>query len=166
MRVLGIDPGTAATGFGVVQVDGSRLRAVDHGVVVTTAGEAMEQRLAHIFQQVSLLIERHRPDAVALEDLYVGANPRTVLSVGQARGAVLTACGLVGVDAAAHTPAEVKGTVCGYGRADKAQVQRMVQAILALTEPVRPDHASDALAVAICHAQVGRTRRVLAGATG
>jgi crossover junction endodeoxyribonuclease RuvC len=166
MRVLGIDPGTAATGFGVVQADGSRLRAVDHGVVVTPAGEAMEQRLAHIFQQVSLLIERHQPDAVALEDLYVGGNPRTVLSVGQARGAVLTACGLVGLSAAGHTPAEVKGTVCGYGRADKGQVQKMVQAILALPEPVTPDHASDALAVAICHAQVGRSRRLTSRVAG
>lgn len=166
MRVLGIDPGTAATGYGIVQADGNRLRAVDHGVVSTPAGEPMEQRLAHIFQQVSLLIERHEPDAVALEDLYVGANPRTVLSVGQARGAVLTACGLVGLSAAGHTPAEVKATVCGYGRADKGQVQRMVQAILALPEPATPDHASDALAVAICHAQVGRARRVTARVAG
>ena len=166
MRVLGIDPGTAATGFGVVQADGNKLRAVDPGVVATPAGEPMEQRLAHIFQQVSLLIERHRPDAVALEDLYVGANPRTVLSVGQARGAVLAACGLVGLSATGHTPAEVKSTVCGYGRAEKAQVQRMVQAILALADPVTPDHASDALAVAICHAQVGRSRSLMAGVAG
>ncbi len=105
------------------------------------------------------------PDAAALEDLYVGANPRTILSVGQARGAVLAACGLAGLDAAGYPPAEVKKSVCGFGRADKGQMLRMVTAILGLDPPPATDHAADALAVAVCHATRARasTRVAVAG---
>jgi crossover junction endodeoxyribonuclease RuvC len=156
MIVLGIDPGTADTGYGVVTRDGGRLRALDYGVVSTPARRPLEQRLATIYDAVAELIERHVPGAVALEDLYVGANPRTILSVGHARGAVLAACGRAGLAAAGYPPAEVKQGVCGYGRADKRQVERMVCALLGLDARLPSDHAADALAVAVCHAQRSR----------
>ncbi len=158
MILLGFDPGTASTGFGVVSADGSALRAVEHGVIVTEARTPPAARLASIHREVAGLIERHRPDGVAMEDLFVGANPRTVLSVGQARGAVLAACGLAGLEASAYPPAEVKVAVCGYGRADKGQVQRMVSAMLSENLSGVSDHATDALAVAICHAVRSRGR--------
>ena len=152
MRVLGIDPGTAACGYGIVQADGRRLRGVDHGWWKTPAGDPIESRLKVIHDEVIALIAEHEPDAVALEESFVGANARIALSVGQARGAVLVACAQAEVFCLEYPPASVKQAVCGYGRADKGQVQRMVKAILALTEPPTPSHAADALAVAICHA--------------
>ena len=112
----------------------------------------MELRLHRIFEGVGDLIREHAPDAVALEESYVGADARIALSVGQARGAVLVAASSAGVECVEYAPARVKQAVCGYGRADKEQVQRMVKAILGLAEPPEPHHASDALAVAICHA--------------
>ena len=165
MIVLGIDPGMAETGYGLIAVEGSRMRAVDHGVVTTAARLPAAQRLAAIHERVAELIAQHAPDAAALEDLYVGANPRTILSVGQARGAVLAACGLAGLDAAGYPPAEVKKSVCGFGRADKGQMLRMVTAILGLEPPPSTDHAADALAVAVCHATRARasTRVAVAG---
>ena len=162
MIVLGIDPGMAETGYGVIAVEGSRMRAVDHGVVATEAGRPAADRLAIIHEQVAGLIARHAPGTAALEDLFVGANPRTILSVGQARGAVLAACGAAGLDAAGYPPAEVKKAVCGFGRADKGQMTRMVTAILGLDAPPATDHAADALAVAVCHATRSRTRAPLA----
>ena len=152
MKVLGIDPGTAACGFGVVDESGGRLRALDHGSWGTSARERPELRLKTIFERVAELIEQHSPEAVVLEESYVGADARIALSVGQARGAVLVACALAGVECAEYAPASVKQAVCGYGRADKEQVQRMVKAILGLDEVPHPHHAADALAVAICHA--------------
>ena len=112
----------------------------------------LEARLLTIFTGVQELIAQHAPDAVALEESYVGADARIALTVGQARGAVLVAASSVGVPCAEYAPAHVKQAVCGYGRADKGQMQRMVKAILGLPEPPRPHHAADALAVAICHA--------------
>ena len=152
MRVLGIDPGTAACGYGVVESDGARLAVVDYGWWRTPARERPERRLRTIFDGVRELVERHRVDAVALEESFVGVDARTALSVGQARGAVLVAAALAGLDCAEYPPARVKQAVCGYGRAEKAQVQRMVRAILGLEEQPEPTHAADALAVAICHA--------------
>ena len=152
MKVIGIDPGTAACGYGIVQGSGGRLRAVDHGWWRTSAGERQELRLKKIFDGVAALVEEHRPDAVVLEESFVGADARTALSVGQARGAVLVACALADVQCAEYAPARVKQVVCGYGRAEKAQVQRMVKVILGLPSPPTPHHAADALAVAICHA--------------
>ena len=152
MKVVGIDPGTAACGYGIVHRNGSRLQALGHGVWTTRPRVRIEQRLKTIFDGVVELIEAHRPDAVALEESYVGADARIALSIGQARGAVLVACAAVGVECAEYAPARVKQAVCGYGRAEKAQVQRMVRAILALDRDPTPNHASDALAVAICHA--------------
>ena len=152
MKVLGIDPGTAACGYGIVHESGGRLRADIHGCWHTAAHERPELRLRTIFEEVRGLIEAHAPDAVALEESFVGADARTALSVGQARGAVLVAAATAGVACAEYAPARVKQGVCGYGRAEKAQVQRMVKAILGLAAPPTPHHAADALAVAICHA--------------
>jgi crossover junction endodeoxyribonuclease RuvC len=151
MIVLGIDPGLANTGYGVVARRGGRLVALDGGCVQTPAGLAPELRLAAIHARVGELLDEHEPDAVALEELYFGANARSAFAVGQARGAVMLAAGQRGVPCSGYTPQQVKGAVCGTGRAPKDQVGRMVQALLALAEPPTPDHAADALAVAICH---------------
>jgi crossover junction endodeoxyribonuclease RuvC len=152
MIVLGIDPGVANTGYGVVRrVGGGRLVALDGGVIETAPGQAAERRLAAIFSRVEELLDEHGPVAVALEDLYFGANARSAFAVGQARGVVMLAAGRRGLECASYTPQQVKGAVCGSGRAAKDQVTRMVQALLGLPEPPHPDHAADALAVAICH---------------
>jgi crossover junction endodeoxyribonuclease RuvC len=152
VKVLGIDPGTAACGYGIVLENGGRVRCVVHGWWSTRPEEQSEVRLKTIFDGVLTLIAEHAPDAVALEESFVGADARTALSVGQARGAVLVAAASAGVACSEYAPAHVKSAVCGHGRADKAQVQRMVKTILALDETPAPTHAADALAVAICHA--------------
>jgi len=152
VKVLGIDPGTAACGYGIVHESDGRLRATCYGWWRTSPRERVEQRLLTIFAGVSELISRHAPAAVALEESYVGADARIALSVGQARGAVLVAASSAGVECVEYSPNRVKQSVCGFGHADKGQVARMVKAILALDEAPRPDHAADALAVAICHA--------------
>jgi crossover junction endodeoxyribonuclease RuvC len=150
--VLGIDPGVANTGYGVVAQRRGRLLALDGGVVETVARLEAGARLRAIHDRVGALLDEYRPDAVALEDLYFGATARSAFAVGQARGVVMLAAGQRGVPCASYTPQQVKGAVCGSGRAAKQQVQRMVQTLLALPEVPRPDHAADALAVAICHA--------------
>ena len=152
MIVLGIDPGTANTGYGVVARRGGRLAALDGGVIETSSGQALERRLATIFARVEELLDEHEPAAVALEELYFGGNVSSAMAVGQARGVVMLAAGRRGIACSGYTPQQIKGAVCGSGRADKGQVQRMVQAVLSLPEPPKPDHAADALAVAICHA--------------
>lgn len=152
MIVLGIDPGLANTGYGVVARRGGRLVALDGGVIQTRAEVPQERRLADIHAAVEALIEEHEPDAMALEQLYFGQNVRTAFAVGQARGAVMLAAGQRGLGCTSYTPQQVKGAVCGSGRAQKDQVARMVKTLLGLLEEPRPDHASDALAVAICHA--------------
>jgi crossover junction endodeoxyribonuclease RuvC len=159
--ILGIDPGTANTGYGVVARIGGRLVALDGGVIETSARSSPAVRLAEIHTRVVALIEEHRPEAVAVEDLYFGTNARSAFAVGQARGVVLLAAGQAGLDCASYTPQQVKGAVCGSGRAAKDQVQRMVQAVLSLPELPTPDHASDALAVAICHANAAPMRAAL-----
>ncbi len=152
MIVLGIDPGLANLGFGVVRRSSGRLVALDGGVIRTNAGVAPELRLADIQERVAQLISAHGADAVALEALYFGQNVRTAFAVGQARGVVLAAAGARGVACHDYTPQQVKGAVCGSGRAAKDQVIRMVQALLSLPPEPLADHAADALAVAICHA--------------
>jgi crossover junction endodeoxyribonuclease RuvC len=152
VKVIGIDPGTASCGYGIVHERDGRLRAIDHGWWRTPAAQRLELRLKTIFDGVAALVEEHRPDAVALEESFVGADARTALSVGQARGAVMVAAANAGVECTEYAPARVKQAVCGYGRAEKQQVQKMVQAILSLPAAPKPSHAADALAVAICHA--------------
>ncbi len=166
MIVLGIDPGTASTGFGVVESSGSRLRALEHGVIATAAGVPLERRLADIHARVGELLERHDPDALAVEELYFGANVRTAFAVGQARGVILLAAGQRGVPSRSYTPQQVKGAVCGHGRAAKDQVGRMVARMLGLAAVPTPDHAADALAVAVCDLNRAPLARALAGAAG
>jgi crossover junction endodeoxyribonuclease RuvC len=151
MVVLGIDPGLANTGYGVVQRRSGRLVALDGGVVSTRREQATELRLTSVHAEITDLILRHEPDAVALEELYFGQNTSSAFAVGQARGVVMLAAGQRGVPCQGYTPQQVKGAVCGSGRAPKDQVARMVQSLLNLPELPGPDHAADALAVAVCH---------------
>jgi crossover junction endodeoxyribonuclease RuvC len=149
--VLGIDPGVANTGYGVVAQERGRLFALDGGVIETAPNLDAGRRLRTIHERVAALLDEYRPDALALEDVYFGQNARSAFAVGQARGVVMLAAGQRAVPCASYTPQQVKGAVCGHGRAAKDQVQRMVQTLLALEDLPRPDHAADALAVAICH---------------
>ena len=160
--VLGIDPGTAHTGFGVVLSRGQQLAALDGGVIGTGPDEALERRLARIHARVCDLIARYEPTALAVEDLFFGQNARTAFAVGQARGAILLSAGMAGIPCFSYTPQAVKQAVCGSGSADKGQVQRMVAALLSLPEPPKEDHAADALAVAICHANGASLKAALA----
>lgn len=150
MIVLGIDPGLANTGWGVVEA-GGRPRALAHGTIKTSPRTALEDRLAAIHQVIEGVLAEHQVAAMALEDLYFGRNTSSALAVGQARGVSLVLAGLRGIPCHAYTPQHVKQAVCGRGSADKDQVQRMVGALLG----VQPssDHAADALAVALCHLQ-------------
>lgn len=164
--VLGIDPGTAHTGYGVVLSRGRRLAALDGGVIETRAGTPLERRLAQIHGRIRELIAEHRPEAVAVEELYFGRNAHTAFAVGQARGAVMLSAGLSEVACFSYSPQAVKQAVCGTGAAAKEQVQRMVGSLLGLDEPPRPDHAADALAVAICHANGAPLAEVAGRAAG
>jgi crossover junction endodeoxyribonuclease RuvC len=164
MLVMGIDPGTASTGYGLVRGAGSRLHAVAEGVIQTRPGVPLERRLADIHQRVGDLLDEHRPAALAIEELYFGANARTAFAVGQARGVVLLAAGQRGVPSRSYTPQQVKGAVCGNGRAAKDQVARMVARLLGLESPPTPDHAADALAVAICDLNRAPLAQAVAGA--
>ncbi|HST54926.1 MAG TPA: crossover junction endodeoxyribonuclease RuvC [Solirubrobacteraceae bacterium] len=164
MIVLGIDPGTANTGYGVVARRGGRLAALDGGVIETSPALPDERRLALIHARVAELLEEHGCEALALEQLYFGQNVRTAFAVGQARGAVMLAAGQRGIPCVSYTPQRVKAAVSGHGRAPKDQVARMVQALLGLAEPPAPDHASDALAVAVCHLNAAPLAGALAAA--
>jgi crossover junction endodeoxyribonuclease RuvC len=149
--VMGIDPGAANLGFGIVRVEGNRMVALDGGVVETAAGVPIERRLERIHRSLSELIAWHEPQAMAIEDVYFGKNVRTAMVVGQACGVAMLSAAQGGVDCFAYTPQAIKMAVCGSGSAGKRQVQRMVGTLLGLPEPPVPDHAADALAVAICH---------------
>jgi crossover junction endodeoxyribonuclease RuvC len=164
MIVLGIDPGIANTGFGVLEGSGSKLRLHGAGVIETPAGSPLERRLAEIHACVWDLLDEHGADAVAVEELYFGANARTAFAVGQARGVVLLAAGQRGVPSRSYTPQQVKDAVCGNGRAGKDQVGRMVARLVGLSAPPSPDHAADALAVAICDLNRASLSRALANA--
>jgi crossover junction endodeoxyribonuclease RuvC len=152
MRVVGIDPGLAACGYAVVDSDGRKAQAVAYGCWHTDAGVRVDLRLRELYLALTDLLAKHRPDAVALEESFVGRDARVALSVGQVRGTLLVAAAKAGVPCSEYPPATVKQAVCGYGRADKQQVQRMAKALLGLEARPTPTHAADALAVAICHA--------------
>ncbi len=156
MIVLGIDPGTAMTGYGLVERTGSRLRAIDYGCLETPPTMELPQRLLLIQQGIADLIETHRPDLVAVERLFFNKNVQTAFAVGQARGVALLTAAQFGLPVHEYGPHEVKMAVTGYGRAEKAQVQRMVQTVLGLAVLPRPDDAADALAIAICLAHAHR----------
>jgi len=152
LRVLGIDPGTAITGFGIVTVENRRLFAQGYGVVRTEAGQPLEKRLFYLHGEIEQLIARFEPAEVAVESLFFNKNVRSALAVGHARGVVLLAAAQHGLPVFEYTPLQVKQAMVGRGRAEKAQVQFMVRAILGLQETPSPDDAADALAVAVCHA--------------
>jgi crossover junction endodeoxyribonuclease RuvC len=152
MLVLGIDPGTATTGYGLVTetLDGN-LKAIDYGVILTPAEMPMPERLLILHRRLNEIILLHQPDNGAVEKLFFQRNVTTALSVGQARGIVLLSLAEAGKPVAEYTPMQVKQAICGYGGADKHQVQEMVRALLGLKDIPRPDDAADALAIAICH---------------
>lgn len=169
MIVLGIDPGLASTGYGVLcserrDAGDAALAALESGVIETRSAQPPELRLAEIHARIDALLVAHTPDAVALEELYFGQNARSAFAVGQGRGAAMLAAGQRGVPCASYTPQQVKGAVCGSGRADKGQVSRMVAMLLGISGRAPSDHAADALAVAICHANRSPLARALAGA--
>lgn len=155
MIVLGIDPGTAATGYGIVERTGSKLRVIDYGCLETLSTQTLPVRLLEIHRAVTELIVTHKPAQIGVERLFFNRNVQTAFAVGQARGVVLLAAAEHGLPVFEYGPHEVKLAVTGYGRADKMQVQRMVQMVLGMAILPRPDDAADALAVAICvaHAQ-------------
>jgi crossover junction endodeoxyribonuclease RuvC len=152
MIVLGIDPGTANTGYGVVERRGTRLFALDGGVITTRSEAPPQIRLANIHRRVCELLDEHKVSVLSMEDVYFGRNVSSAFAVGQARGVVMLAAGQRRLPCVSYTPQQIKYAVCGAGRADKDQIGRMVQALLNLESPPRPDHAADALAIAICHA--------------
>jgi crossover junction endodeoxyribonuclease RuvC len=151
MIVLGIDPGTATTGYGLVREAERGPELVTFGVILTPAGAAMPERLKQIYEALSQLLLLHRPASAAVEKLFFQRNVSTAMAVGQARGVVLLALAQAGVPVGEYTPNDVKQAVAGYGRADKPQVQQMVRTLLNLRDVPKPDDAADALAVAICH---------------
>jgi crossover junction endodeoxyribonuclease RuvC len=151
MLTLGIDPGTAATGYGLITEKRDKLVFVDHGVIKTSSKEGSQVRLRKIYNGLKKLLNDYKPDAIAVEKLFFGANTKTAIAVGQARGIVLLAAAEKRVPLAEYTPLEVKLAITGYGRADKKQMQQMVKTLLKLPFVPRPDDAADALAIAICH---------------
>lgn len=165
MVILSVDPGTATTGYGVVEYLGNRFKLKDFGVITTESKIATEFRLQHIYERLRNLMIRYRPDCFAVEQLFFNSNTRTAIAVGQARGVCLLAAADGKLPVYEYTPLQVKQSVVGYGRASKSQVQQMVKAILNLDEIPKPDDAADALAIAICHAHSYRvndvTRRML-----
>jgi crossover junction endodeoxyribonuclease RuvC len=155
MIVLGIDPGTAIMGYGVVSYQNSKHKPLTYGVLRTEKGDGTGKRLQQLFQGINRLLEEYRPDVMAVEELFFNRNVTTAITVGQARGVALLAASLQGIPIGEYTPLQVKQAVVGYGRAEKQQVQYMIQRILGLPEAPKPDDAADALAVAVCYCQFG-----------
>ncbi len=153
MIVLGIDPGLARTGYGVVEKNGEKLKALDCGVIASPAGMEPCRRVHIVYREVLQLLEHYKPLVLAVEELFFCKNVRTAMQVGEARGAVLTAAAQQGVDVFEYTPLQVKQAVAGYGRAEKRQVQQMVCLLLNLPKIPASDDAADALATALCHLQ-------------
>lgn len=151
MRILGIDPGTAITGFGIIEASGGKAKLVDAGVIRTPAKQALELRLETIYDELSQIIKETKPDEAAVEELFFAQNVTTAMSVAQARGVVLLAIIKSNIDHASYTPLQVKQALTGYGRAEKSQIQAMVKTILGLNAIPKPDDCADALAIAICH---------------
>jgi crossover junction endodeoxyribonuclease RuvC len=160
-RVLGIDPGIAAMGYGLIEDNNNKLTTIDYGCLSTSAKQATPERLLTLYQGLIDLIERHQPSAAAVE-LFVARNLRTALMVGQARGIAILAVANKGIPVYEYTPLEVKQRVSGYGHGDKKQIQEMVRIQLGLQSTPEPDDAADALAIAICHISEARLSRILA----
>ncbi len=158
MVILGIDPGLAIVGWGVIDYGKNRFRTIDYGSLQTPAGEATETRLVNIYSGMQELIKRYKPSCMAVEELFFNTNITTGIRVSQARGVILLAAAQAGIEIAEYTPLQVKQAVVGYGRADKHQIITMVTRLLGLREPPKPDDTADALAIAICHAHCGGSR--------
>lgn len=158
MRILGIDPGLAIVGWGVVDYEGSKFRTIDYGSITTPAGIPTEERLMLIDEGIRELTERFSPEHLAVEELFFNTNITTGIRVAEARGVILCRCRREGLEIHEYTPLQVKQAVVGYGRADKKQVITMVTTLLGLSKPPKPDDTADALAIAICHAHTGGSR--------
>lgn len=157
MIILGIDPGYAIVGWGVVRYERGRFMPLDFGAITTTAGTEFSRRLELIYEEIAALLAARRPDALAVEKLYFKNNQKTAIDVAQARGVILLAARQAGVPVYEYTPLQVKSAVTGYGKAEKPQVMEMTRRLLRLAEVPRPDDTADALAIAICHGQSGGT---------
>lgn len=156
MVILGIDPGLALMGFGVLRYNDNKLALMDCGTIVTEAGMPLPRRLKIIHESMGALIQRHEPDCIAFEELFAGRNTKTVIQVAQARGAAMSAAFSTGAQLYEYTPMQIKQAIVGYGRADKNQVQQMVSMLLGLKSIIKPDDAADAVACAVCHAHSSR----------
>jgi len=152
MRVLGIDPGIAIVGFGFVDKEGHKLTPVQYGAIQTEAHTPQEERLLQVYESAGALMDKYKPDSVAIEKLFFNRNVTTAFAVGEARGVIILAAAQRGLPIAEYTPLQVKQAVVGYGKAEKRQVQEMVKMFLKLSAIPKPDDVADALAVAICHA--------------
>ena len=159
MRIIGIDPGTAITGYSILDKEGNYLKAVAYGCIYTESGWSLSKRLNKIFLEIDKLIKEYRPSEMAVEELFFNTNAKTALSVGHSRGVILLAGELNGLEIKGYTPLQVKQAIAGYGRAEKAQVQKMVKTVLCLEKIPKPDDAADALAIAICHSQCCSTAK-------
>ena len=156
--ILGIDPGYAIVGWGVIEYSGSRFRTLGYGSIQTPAGLPIVDRLAMIYRGMNEIIEKYKPDGMAVEELFFNTNTTTAIAVAEARGIILLSARLCGVEIGEYTPLQVKQAVVGYGRAEKKQVISMVTSLLGLKEPPKPDDTADALAVAVCHAHSACSR--------
>lgn len=166
MRVLGIDPGYAILGYGIVDIKGSRLTPVRYGVITTDKDMDMPLRLKHLYARLMEIIEESEPDVSAIEELFFNSNAKTAILVGQARGAAILACINSGLEVYEYTPLQIKQALVGYGRAEKEQVQYMVKTLLNLDEVPKPDDAADAVAAAICHCNSSNSLGRIKSATG
>ncbi len=151
MTILGIDPGLATVGYGVVSCQSGNFRAREYGAIITKPHQLLENRLEEIYDSVCTIIDRHSIDCMAIEELFFNRNVTTAIDVSQARGVILLAAKKHNIDIYEYTPLQIKQAVVGYGRADKKQIIFMTQTLLGLSEPAKPDDTADALAVAICH---------------
>ncbi|NLT20014.1 MAG: crossover junction endodeoxyribonuclease RuvC [Syntrophomonadaceae bacterium] len=163
MIILGIDPGTATTGYGVIESSGNKCMLIDYGVITTPSDAPMEQRLCMINNKIEQLIIQYSPEVMAIEQIFYHKNAKTVISVAQSRGVAVFTGASNGLQVCEYTPLQVKKAVVGYGTADKRQVQLLVQKILVMKEMPKPDDAADALAIAICHAHSWRLQNLLGG---
>ncbi|MBS3995323.1 MAG: crossover junction endodeoxyribonuclease RuvC [Alkaliphilus sp.] len=152
MIIVGIDPGIAILGYGVIEYKGNHFKTIDYGAIVTEAKEQMPDRLVKIYRELSGILDKYTPDAVAIEELFFNKNTKTALIVAQARGVTILSAANLGLNTYEYTPLQIKQGVAGYGRADKQQIQFMTKTILNLSIIPKPDDVADALAVAICHA--------------
>lgn len=161
MIILGIDPGIAIVGYGIINYEGNKFSVIDYGAITTPAGVPLPKRLRMLYEDMSRLIGMYKPDVISIEELFFNTNVKTAITVGHGRGVAVLAGANAGLEVFEYTPLQVKQAVVGYGRAQKAQIQQMVKAILCLDKIPKPDDVADALAVAVCHAHSHRFNQEL-----